>query len=61
MRKINWKRQLRNLAKDFFVQESIVEEIIKNVEENCTPPSWWRSSAEIYLYEKAHHKLMQHI
>ena len=59
-----WKIQIKQLADDFYVSQTKVNKMLKNVEQQCLQremPSFYKGNQDEYLYDNAQRELMKMI
>ena len=58
---VKWKREIRIVAKDFYLPKEEIQRIFKKVEQlyaNKEMPSFYKGNRDEYLYDQAQREMM---
>ena len=56
-----WKKEIKNLAKDFYISQVKVNRILKKIEQECSRrqiPSFYKGNRDEFLYDNAQREIM---
>lgn len=58
---VKWKRDIREVARDFYLSKSDIQQIFKKVEQLYSEkemPSFYKGNRDEYLYDQAQREMM---